>query len=154
MKYAHSVKLTAFSYEHEDSESILNAFLRLFPFRLENNKVILGKSNATGFNDRKIVVFEVVLAKNSLINQFLRNLLNNLDESQRKQILQQAESRLDKELNFFLRFDKELWINEEKLALTDSGKCFHIRIGVAAFPRKRGAALGIIKNLFSANEGS
>ena len=43
-------------------------------------------------------------------------------ENQQKQILQQAESRLDKNLDFFLRFGKDLWINEKKLILTDSGK--------------------------------
>ena len=51
MKYAHLIKLKVFSYEHEDAESILDAFLRFFPFNLEDNKVILNKKNATGFNE-------------------------------------------------------------------------------------------------------
>lgn len=151
MKYAHSIKLTAFSYEHENSESILEAFLRFFPFSLEENKVDLKKSIASGFNEKKIDILEATLTKNSLINQFLRGLLDNLDVSQKKQVLEQAESRLDKNLDFFLRLDKDSWLNEKKLALTDSGKCFHLKISMAAFPKRREAALNLIKDLFSAN---
>lgn len=151
MKYAHSIKLTAFSYEHENSESVLEAFLRFFPFSLEENKVDLKKSIASGFNEKKIGILEAALTKNSLINQFLRGLLDNLDGSQKKQVLQQAESRLDKNLDFFLRLDKDSWLNEKKLVLTDSGKCFHLKIGMAAFPKRREVALNLIKDLFSAN---
>lgn len=148
MKYAHLIKLTVFSYEPENSEIILGALLRFFPFNLEDNKVTLKRSIASGFNERKIGIFEIILTKNSLIDQFLRNLLSNLDEKQQNQILQQAESRLDKNLDFFLRFDKDSWINEKRLVLTDSGKCYHIRISIAAFPKKRDVALNVIKAIF------
>jgi len=67
MKYAHSVKLSVFSYEDEDSDGILEAFLRLFPFNLEENKVTLNKTAAAGFNESKIQIFEVILTKTSLI---------------------------------------------------------------------------------------
>ena len=148
MKYAHLIKLSVFSYENENIESILDAFLRFFPFNLENNKVVLNKANATGFNEKKIIIFEVALTKSNLISQFLKNLLGNMDESQKNQILQHIDSRLDKNLDFFLRFDKDSWINEKKLMLTDAGKCFHMRISIAAFPKKREIALSVVKDLF------
>lgn len=88
------------------------------------------------------------MTKNNLINQFLESLLNNLDENQKEIILEQFESRLDKNFDFFLRFDKDSWINEQKLLLTDSGRCFHVKISVATFPRKREVALNTIKSLF------
>lgn len=62
MKYAHLIKLTVFSYENEDSDSIVKAFLSFFPFSLEDNKVSLNK-----------------------INQFLKNFLINLDANQKNQ---------------------------------------------------------------------
>ena len=148
MKYAYLIKITVFSYEYENSEIILNAFLWLFQFNFGDNKVILKKTNATGFNEKKIKIFEVTLIKNNLMNQFLKNLQNNLEEKQKELILQQVESRLDKNLDFFLRFDKHLWIDEKKLVLTDSGKCFHIKISIAAFPKKREIALNIVRKLF------
>ncbi|MBI2659092.1 hypothetical protein HYX05_03275 [Candidatus Woesearchaeota archaeon] len=149
MKYAHLIKLTVFSYENEISQDVLDAFLMFFPFNLEDNKIAFRKTNAHGFNESKIKIFEATLTKANLIKQFLNNLLKNLDETQKNTILQQVESRLDKNLDFFLRFDKDLWINENKLILTDSGRCFHLRISVAAFPKKREIALSIVRSLFS-----
>ena len=149
MKYAHKIKLNVFSYEYEDKNSILEAFLKFFPFNLEENKVILKNRKAAGFNEKMIEIFEVALSKDNLISQFLDNLLNNLSEVQRGTILQQAESRLDADLNFFIRFDKDSWIKGRKLYLTDSGKCFHLKMSIAAFPKKRERALNVVKELFS-----
>ena len=148
MKYAHLIKLTAFSYEHENSQSVVKAFLGFFPFDFGKNGIILSKRTAYGFNERRIGIFEATLAKTNPISQFLRNLLVNLDKSQRQQILSQAESRLDKNLDFCLRFDKDSWIQEKKLVLTASGKCFHLKISIAAFPKKREVALNVIRDLF------
>ena len=69
-------------------------------------------------------------------------------KTKKNQILQQIDSRLDKSLDFFLRFDKDSWIAGKKLLLTDAGKCFHIRISMAAFPKKREIALNVVKDLF------
>ena len=149
MKYAHLIKLTAFSYENENAQSVLEAFLRLFPFNLEDHKIVLKKTGALGFNESKIMIFEAELIKTNLIKQFLENLLAKLDKSQKELVLNQSESRLDKNLDFFLRFEKDSWINEKKLILTDSGKCFHIKMSVAAFPKKREIALNAIKDLFN-----
>ncbi len=154
MKYAHSIKLTVFSYEHENRGLILDALLRLFPFNPEDGKVALKSTYATGFNDKKIEIFEVTLAKENLINQFLKNRLSSMDISQRHQLLGQAESRLDKNLDFFIRFDKDSWIKDGKLILTDSGKCFHLKISIASFPKKMEVALNVIGHLFSENESS
>ncbi len=74
--------------------------------------------------------------------------MSNLDKKQKELILKQSESRLDESLDFFIRFDKEEWIDKNKLELTDSGKCFHLKINVAAFPRKREAGLKIVNELF------
>ena len=56
MKYAHLIKLTAFSYENEDSENISSAFTMIFPFSLEDNKIVVKKTVAEGFNRMKIGV--------------------------------------------------------------------------------------------------
>ena len=109
---------------------------------------MLNRTNASGFEDRKITIFEAKLEKEKHTKIFLDNLINNLDEVQKKLILEQAESRLDHNLDFFLRFDKSEYMENNKLILTDSGNCFHIMISVAAFPSKREIALSIIKSLF------
>ncbi|MBI4439255.1 hypothetical protein HY640_04950 [Candidatus Woesearchaeota archaeon] len=56
---------------------------------------------------------------------------------QRKLLLLQMDSRLDKE-----RFLKG------ECVLTDGGSCFHIRISVAAFPKTRERAISSVKVMF------
>jgi len=109
----------------------------------------LKKTNATGFNEKKIIILEIYLEKEKHINKFLENLNKKLSKEQKELLIKQAESRLDDELNFFLRFDKEALVNENKLLLTDKGNCYHITIKIAAFPHKRESALKVIDKIFS-----
>ena len=150
MKIAHQIKVKVFSYEknNEDEKLVLDKFLQLFPFNLKDEKIELKNTNALGLNENKITIFEVALTKEKHTNLFLNNLIKNLDEEQKKFILSQLESRLDNNLDFFLRFDKNEYIQNNKLKLTDSGNCFHIKISVAAFPKKREIASGIVKEIF------
>jgi RNA binding exosome subunit len=53
------------------------------------------------------------------------------------QDLQIIKKRLKQKL-----LNNELWI-------TDCGECFHIRISIAAFPKKKEVALEVIKKIFS-----
>ena len=149
MKFAHTIKATVFSHEPENKDEILSSFLALFPFDLEKNKIKVAGNAVTGLNETKIEIFEVVLPKTSLVNQFISFMVQTMNKDDKKIALSQAESRLDSELNFFLRFDKSSWINARKLLLTDSGKCFHIKIAIAAFPKKREIALNIVREMFS-----
>lgn len=150
MKIAHQIKVKVFSYEknNEDEKLVLDKFLQLFPFNLKDEKIELKNTNALGLNENKITIFEVALTKEKHTNLFLNNLIKNLDEEQKKLILSQLESRLDNNLDFFLRFDKNEYLKNNKLKLTDSGNCFHIEISVAAFPKKREIASGIVKEIF------
>jgi len=150
MKLAHQIKIKVFSYEkfNDNDKIILDKFLRLFPFDLKDEKIELKRTEAFGFNDQKITIFEVILAKEKHTKQFLENLIKNIDEEQKKLILSQIESRLDDNLDFFLRFDKSEYLKNDKLKLTDSGNCFHVKVSIAAFPKKREIGLGIVKEVF------
>jgi len=147
MKYAHSLKLSVFSNENEDSGLILSSLKEFFPLAFAD-KIKIKKTEAEGVNENKIEIFEIILTKDKLINQFLESLTEKLDKESKKQIIKQSESRLDENLDFFIRFDKDSRINEKELVLTDSGKCFHLKMAIAAFPKKREVALNIVKELF------
>ena len=151
MKLAHQIKTKVFYYEkhNENDKLILDKFLQLFPFNLKDEKIEFKKTNALGLNEKKITIFDVTLTKEKHTSKFLENLMENLDEEQKKLIFSQLESRLDDNLDFFLRFDKNEYIKNNKLVLTDSGNCFHIEISVAAFPKKREIGLEIVKSIFS-----
>ena len=151
MKLAHQIKLKVFSYEknNEDDKLILDRFLELFPFDLKDQKIELKKTQAFGFNEMKITIFDVALTKEKHTKQFIENLIKNKDEGQKKLILSQLESRLDDNLDFFLRFDKGEYLKNNNLRLTVSGNCFHVMMSVAAFPKKREIAVDIVKGFFS-----
>ena len=147
MKVCHSIKITVFSYEDEDHLKIKESLLKLFPFNLEENKVSIKKTSAEGFSDKKIVIFEVILTKDKIISLFLENILSKLSKLHKEALLEQIESRLDENLDFFIRIDKTYWMEFEKIELTDSGKCFHIRMSISAFPKKRENAREVVRKL-------
>ncbi len=151
MKLAHQIKAKVFSYEkfNEDDKLILDKFLQLFPFNIKDEKIELKKTEIIGFNEKGITIFDVTLAKEKHTSKFLENLMENLDKEQKKLILSQLEQRLDDNIDFFLRFDKDEYIKNNKLVPTDSGNCFHIKTSIAAFPKKREIGLDIVKKILS-----
>ena len=122
--------------KHDDNEEIIKRkLLVLIPFDMEKEKIQLKETNAAGSNQSEIKIFEIELKKDRHINEFLENLNNKLDIEQKELLIRQINSRLDNDLNFFIRLDKEKLLNDN-LCITDSGNCFHIRIYLAAFPAK------------------
>ena len=147
MKYCHSIKATVFSKEDENQNKVLESFLKSFPFSLSENKIELKKKSAEGFSDKKIVIFEVLLSKEKHVRLFLENFIKNLTKQQKEVLIEQTESRLDDNLDFFIRIDKTYWMEFGKIEITDSGNCFHLRLSIAAFPKKRENAINVIKEL-------
>jgi RNA-binding protein len=148
MKYFHSVKLTVFSKPEDDEEKIKQTLLSLVPFDLEKEKVPLKTENVTGFTERKIKIFEIKLEKQRHTDAFFEFLMSKLNDEQKKILLRQKDSRLDDNLNFFIRLDKEK-LFENEYFITDSGSCFHIMISIAAFPARKENGLRIIDEIFS-----
>ena len=146
---AHNIHITVFCKPEEDTGLIIKKLLFFVPFDIKEQKIEIKKRTAIGFNEKKITVLEIYLEKESHTTLFLNNLTKNLTDEQKSLIKKQADSRLDSELNFFLRFDKSKLINKDKLWLTDKGNCYHIRIKIAAFPKKKEIALKIINKIFS-----
>jgi len=141
--------MTVFCKPEDDAGLVTEKLLFLVPLDFKKEKIELKRTNSTGFNEKKITILEVYLEKESHTNLFLNNLTKNLTDEQKLLIKKQAESRLDDELNFFLRFDKLKLINEGRLWLTDKGDCFHIRIKIAAFPKKKEVALKVVEKIFN-----
>jgi RNA binding exosome subunit len=144
----HSACLRVFSKEGEDFESIKNAFLKFFPFNLEDEKIELKRHTAEGFRDKKIIILEATLTKQRHLKAFLNTMLNRLTKKQKKLLIRQKESRLDEDCEFFIRFDKDSLLKEGKYLITDSGNCFHLKLSIAAFPAKREIALSVIDEIF------
>ncbi len=148
MRWANKITLTTFAKPEENVEEIKKSVIELVPFDLEKAKIQLQTQNATGFNERTIKIFTIVLVKEAHTNDFLQFFLDKLKEEQKNLLISQAESRLDQEFDFFIRIEKDQWIKEREIWLTDSGHCFHIKISLAVFPRTREKALQLVEKLF------
>lgn len=146
---AHFVEISVFAKPEENAELIRQGLISLLPFSLEDEKVKLIERNAVGFHDRIIKIFEVRLEKEKHTNQFVNWLFQNLSEHTKQTIKTQLESRIDEHLYFFLRFDKNKWIKNRELFLVDHGDCYHIKITIAVFPKKKNNVINKIKQLLN-----
>jgi len=146
--YLHSACLRVFVKEEEDFEKIKQNLVSFFPFDLDDEKISLSQRTAVGFKDKKIRILEVCLSRRKHLKKFLDHLLNRLTKEQKELLKRQKESRLDEELNFFIRFEKDRVVEKGELFITDSGNCFHLRLSIAAFPAKRESALVLIDKIF------
>jgi RNA binding exosome subunit len=148
---AHLIELSVFSAPEDNLEKISNSFLSFLPFDPAEEKVPVKRLNAEGFNDRKIVILSVTLSKQRHITAFLKSLFSRLSPDQKELVANQKESRVDDNLYFYMRFDKAKLMEGGKLWLTDCGSCFHLKISLAPFPRKKELALKIVDELLAQN---
>ncbi len=144
----HNIELTVFVKEEDDIDKVKKAMIDFFPFNLEDEKIELKQRTAKGFEHKKITVLGIELAKQKHVRIFLESLLEKLTKEQKELLLRQKETRLDEDLNFFMRFDKVKLLEEGKMHITDSGNCFHLKMKIAAFPAKREKALEAIEKIF------
>lgn len=138
--------------ENESEDVVRAGLIKFLPCDFEKEKLCISKKQAVGFGERKIIIFDIFLEKERHSSAVLSSLLGLLDDSQKRKIFRQLESRLDNDLFFFLRFDKESLIKENKLVLTDEGNCYHFRMCVAAYPKKMDVALKMLKELFNVKD--
>jgi len=148
MKLAHNITVKVFSKPEDDAVKIKGTLVSIFPFDLKENKIKINEHSATGFNERKIRIFEIRLGKGKLIKQFMENLRERLGKDSKK-LADQAEARIDEELHFFLRLDKEILMKKNEFKLTDTGNCFHINISPAIYPKKREKAVELVRGFFA-----
>lgn len=143
MKIANNVNLRVFCREDEDKDLIVKKLKALIPFDIEKEKIKISEKGSRGFGEKTIHVIRAELTKGRHVKAFLENLFSRLGEEKRT-LLEQIDSRLDDDLNFFIRLDKEMLL-KDRFVLTDSGGCYHVRINVASFPKNRENGIEILK---------
>ena len=149
MKIAHIINLRVFAYEREDAAKIEEKLNSLLPFRLEDEKLSVSRTIAQGFHEKKIIIFEVTLEKEKHTSKFLKNFRSLLSDDQKKLLVSQAQSRLDENYGFFIRIDKTKLLDEDRIWITDSGNCVHMKMTVAAYPTNKENALKVVKDWLS-----
>jgi RNA-binding protein len=157
MKLVHHVKINVFCKEGEDKGSIRKTLNVLLPEEaleeINQGKLKVQESTATGFKEKTITIIEVQLSKQKHVKAWIELFNNKLSQKQKETLLGQAESRLDAEMRFFIRLDKPALLKKE-FTLTDKGNCFHITLMLAAYPKKKGVALLLVNKLFKPETNS
>jgi hypothetical protein len=153
MRYIHNVKITIFLKPEEYignngmTEKVKAIFHRLTPLDFEKEKLTTNEEIVESFENRKIKIYTLEITKEAHTNVFLKKLKELLTEEQCKKLIEQKSSRLDEELFFYVRLDKEAAL-KDVYELTDSGDCIHIKMHVAAFPKNRITALKVVTEIF------
>ncbi|MBS1267123.1 MAG: RNA-binding protein [Candidatus Woesearchaeota archaeon] len=146
---AHTIEIRVFCKPGEDPKKIYEKLLFFLPFDLYKQKIKVKKRNVTGFNEKQIIILSVLLSKKKLTKKVILNLVENLNNDQRKLIIRNADKQIDDDLDLYIRFDKNKLIKEDKLLITQKGNCFHIRLSLAVFPKKKHKAIQLVEKIFS-----
>ena len=146
MKVWHNISIRVFCKEEDNEEEIINTIHKLIDLDFEKEKLEIKTERAGLFENKKMNIFSVLLKKSKHSRLFIDNLLDNFNQSQKDLLLNQMNSRLDENLHFFIRLDKDM-LQKGKYVLTESGNCFHIRMSIAAYPHKKEIAKEILTNL-------
>ncbi|MGV8171746.1 MAG: RNA-binding domain-containing protein [Candidatus Woesearchaeota archaeon] len=153
MRYIHNAKITVFikPEEYIGNEELINnirdIFHKLVKVDFEKEKLSIKEEIVESFENRKIKILTLEITKEAHTNIFIKTLKESLGEEQIKTILEQRWSRLDEELYFYIRLDKEAAL-KEVYELTDRGDCIHIKLHIAAFPKNREKALKVVEEIF------
>ncbi|MCK5282691.1 MAG: hypothetical protein KAK00_04750 [Nanoarchaeota archaeon] len=148
MKNIHHIWLTVYSKPEDNESEIIENLKKFISFNLEKEKVNISRKSAASVEERKIVIFQIHLEKSRHINQFVKDINSMLKPEQKELLLNQKESRLDSENHFFIRFDKDKLLKENKFFITDKGNCYHLKMSIAAFPSTRENALKVVEAIF------
>lgn len=153
MRYIHNAKISIFLKPEEylnDTEIIKNIkdrFHTFLPADFEKEKLSIKEENVESFENRQIKILTLEISKEAHTNIFIKTLKELIGTDQCKTLLEQRWSRLDEELNFYIRLDKEAAL-KGIFELTDGGDCIHIKMHIAAFPKNRETALKVVEEIF------
>lgn len=153
MRYIHNAKITVFlkpeEYYNNPSfvQKIKDLFHKLLPVEFDKEKLAILEEQVESFENRKIKIYTLEFTKEAHTKIFIKT-LKDLLTNQCQTLLEQKWSRLDEELFFYIRLDKETAL-KDVFELTDSGDCIHIKMHIAAFPKNRETALKTVTEMFS-----
>ena len=149
MRFFHNIAVSVFCKQEEDFDLIKKAFIGLFPFDCQKEKIEIEEKRASTFNDRVIRIFKVQLVKVRHINQFMDSIMGSLEATDKEMMARQLDSRTDDEGNFFFRLSKKKLIEEGKFVVVDHGDCYHFKCHAATYPLSKEKAKEIIKVVLS-----
>ena len=135
-KLIHSIQITILEKNEDDLEKIYDVLSFIFPINYKKECIDIKHENFEGLQKNTIHSISLTTTKERHNKSLSESLFSKLSDEIKKQLLDQIDSRLDDQGNFYIRFDKQE-LMKKSFQLTDSGNCVHIKIKMAAFPAKR-----------------
>lgn len=141
-----NIHISVFAKTEKDVKAATAGLEEFLTPEVASKEGIIESSKTDGFSE-EITILKTVLNKKRDIRKVMEFLMDNLGEKEKKILSSQASSRLDEENTFFFRLDRESWINSKEMKLVAKGDCFHWKLSIITYPRKREAAIKAIQEL-------
>ncbi len=149
------VELRAFVHATEDLEKVREALAFAAGFDLDEQKDSdqflkqLTESSSEGHFRNPITILELPLKRAAQVRRFWDRLL--ADGAIRTDLAHEAPRRLDEELAFWFRLDKQEAVSG-RLRLAPGEDVVRVRAKLATFPKDRQTGLAFLRRLFEAPE--
>lgn len=106
------------------------------------------ESISSGFEDRKIIVLHARLSGKKNAKGIFDSIVNSIGVEQKKSLLLTTDSRVDADLNYFIRLDMDALL-KGSYVLTDKGSCYHFTFSLVTYPKDRDKAIEGITSILS-----
>jgi RNA binding exosome subunit len=136
----HNISYRVFVYGTENEEKVREAIKTLFPNSHPQTETI------EGYFKNPVLILHDKLRKKRETKEFIK-ILQNLDSSTKKRVLNELNNKMDEKGNLFLRFDKQrAYLGD--LKIIEHGDAVHVKIKIAAYPAKKEKAMELAKEIF------
>lgn len=142
----HNISVRVFEKNEDQIDNIYHVFKQLLPVDFEEEKINLDHQKAEGFEEETIHILSMETTKRRNNWLLLRNIFENLKEEDKHKLYEQRKTRVDKQGYFYIRLDKNSLLNQE-YKVTEKGDCFHFKIKIAAFPKKRETIMDSVETI-------
>ncbi len=137
-KLIHNVTVRVFENEKEKIEIYKDIFHEMLPVDFKKERVSLIQRTERGFDDLPLHLLSMKTRRNKNNILLLENILSRLPPKDKEILFREHERRLDEQGDFFIRLDLNGLLSTPRIyTLTRGGDCFHIKVKIAAFPKKR-----------------
>lgn len=142
---AHNISVKAF-FKEENLEQGRLLFKELLPETAFEEERLEPEIDS-GIFTKPIFILKAVISKQSQVDGLLKKIFSSLTESEKLELRNTIESRIDDECNLYLRLDKKA-LMQGKITL-HTRDSVHVKIKIACFPKKKENAIKIALELLN-----
>ena len=146
----HYISFRVLTHATENKSSVASAldfFLKPCLRNEEDLKEIVDTVTADGHFGNPISITTAEISKKNECMRFVDFFNRHISDDDRELLRSQMPERLDDDLNFYMRFDKQAAL-AGKLVFTESADAVFVRVKIETYPRSWEKAGAIVEELF------